>query len=83
MSNNKDEKSKNENDYVRVVSVIIIMQKFRFLSKNDILKIKILHLSNAYQKSNNKKSMNVCEDKNVLIKRKCFEMHAIDYKTLT
>ena len=40
--------------------------------------MKILHLLNAYQKSINRKSKNIYENKNVLIKRKCFEMYIID-----
>ena len=42
--------------------------------------MKILHLSNVYQKSINRRSKNMCENKNVLIKRKCFEIYAIDCK---
>ena len=42
--------------------------------------IKILHLLSAYQKSIDRKSKNIYENKNVLIKRKCFEMHTIDRK---
>ena len=42
--------------------------------------MKILHLSNAHQKSIKRKSKNICKNENVLIKRKCFEMYAINYK---
>ena len=42
--------------------------------------MKILHLLSAHQKSIKRKSKNIYESENVLIKRKCFEMHAIDYK---
>ena len=43
--------------------------------------MKILHLLSAYQKSINRNSKNICENKNVLIKRKCFEIYMIDCKT--
>ena len=42
--------------------------------------MKILHLSSAHQKLINRKSKNMCENKNVLIEWKCFEVHATDYK---
>ena len=42
--------------------------------------MKILHLSNAYQKSINRRSKNICKSKNVLIERKCFEVYTIDCK---
>ena len=40
--------------------------------------MKILHLSNAYQKSIKRKSKNIYENKNILIKRKCFKIYTID-----
>ena len=43
--------------------------------------MKILYLLNAHQKSIKRKSKNIYKNENVLIKRKCFEMHTIDYKT--
>ena len=42
--------------------------------------MKILHLSSAYQKSIKRRSKNIYKNKNVLIERKCFKMHAIDCK---
>ena len=53
------------------------IEKVKFLQKV-IFENKILHLSNAHQKSINRKSKNIYKDENVLIKRKCFEMRAID-----
>ena len=43
--------------------------------------MKILHLSSVYQKLINRKSKDMCENKNVLIKRRCFEMYTIDCET--
>ena len=42
--------------------------------------MKILHLSSAYQKLIKRKSKNIYKSKNVLIKRKCFEIYAIGCK---
>ena len=52
----------------------------RFLQKVNF-EMKILHLSNAYQQLIDRKSKNIYKNKNVLIKRKCFEMYTINYKT--
>ena len=51
------------------------MIKNKKIEKMRFFEIKILHLSNAYQKSIKRKSKNICKNKNVLIKRKCFEMY--------
>ena len=55
------------------------IEKVNFWQKT-FFEIKILHLLNAYQKSIKRKSKNIYKNKNVLIKRKCFEIYAIDYK---
>ena len=48
-----------------------------FLQKT-VFEMKILHLLNVYQKLIKRRSKNICENKSVLIKRKCFKMYAID-----
>ena len=48
----------------------------RFLQKR-FFEMRILHLSNAYQKLIKRRSKNMCENRNVLTKRKCFEVYTI------
>ena len=55
------------------------IEKVNFCKKS-FFEMKILHLLNAYQKLIKRRSKNICENENFLIKRKCFEMYAIDCK---
>ena len=55
-------------------------KKSEFFDKRLFFEMKILHLLNVYQKSIKRKSKNIYENENVLIKRNYFEIYATDCK---